>query len=470
MRRLSGIAVFIFLVVGVGAAWQWIPAVRLGAAWYAKTLCSGVFIRGAAPDKVIAEDVLAEKSASLRRYSYEIDRKARLVRVSLFSLVDASALYRPGVGCTLLNGSSVDQLTGQFANVPSGDRQILSSDPWPRGSGGAGLQTDPDRAGALRRFLDAQFAERDPDSPKRTRAVVVVRGGRIVAERYGPNIDVDTPLPGWSMAKSATNALVGILVGRGRLTLEQSGLRREWSGADDARRAISVAQLLQMTSGLRFDDPNAGLLNDVRRMVYLERDTAAYAAAKPLVSSPGAVWRYSSGSTALLCALIESVSAEDDGGRMAFPRTALFDRIGMTSAVFERDGAGTLVGSAFLHATARDWARLGLLYLQDGVWEGERILPDGWVAFSRRPAPGSEGQAGAHFWLRVPAFLRPKGAERRRLPSDAFFMLGRDGQMVAIVPSRKLVAVRLGLTRDRNAWDPEAFLGQLLEAIGAAAD
>lgn len=468
MRRLSVVAVFILLAAGGVAAWQALPKVRLGAAWYAKTLCSGVFVRRAVPDKVIAQDVLAEKSAGLRRFSYKIDRTARLVGVSLFGVVDAAALYRPGIGCTLLNGTSIEQLMGQVAGFSHDNQELPDDEPWPKGRGGAGQPLGQGETVALRGFLDREFAEPNPDAPKRTRAIVIAKGGRIIAERYGPEIDANTPLPGWSMAKSAINALVGVLIGSGKLSLERSGLRQEWSKTDDPRGAISVAQLLQMTSGLEFDDPNADQVNDVRRMVYLERNSAAYAAEKPLVSEPGAAWRYSSGSTALLSALIDAVTSGGEGRRMAFPREALFDRIGMTSAVFERDGVGTLVGSAFLHATARDWARLGLLYLQDGLWDGERVLPDGWVAFSRRPAPGSGEKAGAHFWLRVPTFLRPQDAGRRPLPKDAYFMLGRDGQMVAIVPSRDLVAVRLGLTRDRSAWDPEAFLDDLLEAIAAA--
>lgn len=462
LRFAAGIIALLALLMA-WAIWQNAPVLRLGAAWYAKTLCSGVFVGGREPRRVIAEDVLLGMSSSLRRFRSEIDRSRSLVTASFYGFFQAEALYRPGLGCTLLTGTDVPALQAQMPARPL-ERPILSStQPWPHGTSVTPLTASG--SDALATFVDAQFTEPDPDKPRRTRAIVVVHRGQIVAERYADGLDARSPLPGWSMAKSAVNALVGILVGEGLLSLEDAKLRSEWNGNDDPRRNITVAHLMQMTSGLAFGDPDAGRMNDVRRMLYLNKSTAAYAAAKPAVAEPGGLWSYSSGSTSILSALVKDAASRRDAPEISFPQSALFDRLGMSSAIFERDGEGVLVGSAFLHASARDWARLGLLYLQDGVWRGERILPEGWVTFTRTPVKGSKDAYGAHFWLRAANSIRPKETDRGDLPGDAFFMLGRGGQMVAIVPSREVIAVRLGLTRDRTAWDPEAFVKDLIALL-----
>lgn len=462
LRFAAGIIALLALLMA-WAIWQNAPVLRLGAAWYAKTLCSGVFVGGREPQRVIAEDVLLGMSSSLRRFRSKIERSRSLVSASFYGFFQAEALYRPGLGCTLLTDTDIPALQAQMPAQPQ-ERPILpSTQPWPYGTSVTPVTASG--SDALTAFVDAQFIEPDPDKPRRTRAIVVVHEGGIIAERYADGLDARSPLPGWSMAKSAVNALVGILVGEGLLSLGDSNLRSEWSGNDDRRRNITVAHLMQMTSGLAFGDPDAGRLNDVRRMLYLSKSTAGYAAAKPPSADAGSLWSYSSGSTSILSALVKKAASRRDAPEMYFPQSALFDRLGMSSAIFERDGEGVLVGSAFLHASARDWARLGLFYLQDGVWRGERILPEGWVTFARSPAKGSKGAYGAHFWLRASNSIRPNESNRGDLPGDAFFMLGRGGQMVAIVPSKEIVVVRLGLTRDRTAWDPEAFVKDVIARL-----
>ncbi|MBL8539559.1 MAG: serine hydrolase, partial [Betaproteobacteria bacterium] len=171
---------------------------------------------------------------------------------------------------------------------------------------------------------------------------------------------------------------------------------------------------------------------------------------------------YSSGTTNILSYAIRRAVGEAD--YHAFPRRALFDRIGMASAVLETDAVGTFVGSSFMYATARDWARFGLLYLNDGVWAGERILPEGWVGFSRAPAPHApDAKFGAHFWPRIPEEFRC-GADLPELPHDAFHAVGYGGQFVTIVPSRKLVLVRLGFTPHRCGWNHQRFVDLVLRA------
>ena len=322
--------------------------------------------------------------------------------------------------------------------------------------------------GRLSSAIDKAFAEKDPAHPVRTRAIVVVYKGRIIAERYAPGISADTPLPGWSMAKSVTNALVGILVKEGRLSLDRPVQVPEWSGANDPRKKITLDQLLRMSSGLEFDERAGPFVSDVNRMLLRSRDASAYALAKQLRYDPGSRWQYSSGTTNIISRIIRNSFGGRTADYHAFPRKALFDKIGMTGAVMEVDASGTFVASSFMYATARDWASFGLLYLQDGVWDGERILPPGWVDYTRRPSSTApSGKYGAHFWTNGTPEMDDRLRPFRNLPADTYFASGYEGQNIVIVPSRDLVVVRLGMTRQRITWGMAAFIAEILAAFSS---
>jgi hypothetical protein len=439
----------------------------VASAFYAKTLCSGVFVAGRAPRDVIAHDVLADMSAGLRRWKGEVDRERNIAAASLFGLAERRALYRPGLGCTLMTQTSAGALLRQVRNYSPPPAPARSTALWPEGStvelsrSIEGVDTQK-----LTTALKEAFAEPDQDTKRRTRALIVVHKGRIIAERYAPGFGPDTPQPGWSMGKSVLNALIGTLIESGRLKLRSNRLFGPWRGQGDPRGAITVDDLLRMVSGLDFDAPHTRMLSDVRKMLFLQKDGAAYAASEQLAAPVGSSWFYASGSTMLLARVMGEAIAGPQARYFSYPHKALFGPLGMSSAVLEPDAAGTFAAPAFIYASARDWARLGLLYLNDGKWEGKQILPKGWVRTSLKPAPHSGGQYGAHLWLKIPDFLRPEPATAHALPEDAFFMLGYDGQMVAIIPSAQLVVVRLGLSRRRDAWDHEAFLHALLQAFG----
>lgn len=203
------------------------------------------------------------------------------------------------------------------------------------------------------------------------------------------------------MTKSAISALVDVLVQEGRISLDDPAPIPQWQGPGDPRRRITFDHLLRISSGLQFNEDQSDPLADGTYMLLGVPDAAAYAAAKPLVADPGERWRYSSGSTNILAYAIRRIVGESR--YLDFPRRALFDRLRMASAVLETDAAGTFVGSSFMYASARDWARLGLLFLYDGVWSSQRILPEGWVASALSPAPNApDRQYGAHVWLRIP--------------------------------------------------------------------
>jgi CubicO group peptidase (beta-lactamase class C family) len=271
------------------------------------------------------------------------------------------------------------------------------------------------------------------------------------------------PLPGWSVAKSVLNALVGILVGEGRLELTRRDLLREWA-SPDPRAAISVEDLLRMRSGLRFSEGYANPWSDVLHMLYNCHDTAAFAASLPLAQAPGTVWSYSSGTSNILSLIVRQVVGEQS--YHLWPRRALFDRIGMTSAVLEPDGAGTFVCSSYMLATARDWARYGQLFVDDGVCKGERILPGGWVKFSTTPTPQSDGRFGAHWWLKLNPEIGGDSPAAARIAPDAFFAVGHEGQTLTVIPSQRLVVVRLGASIYIDAWNHAEFIANVQDAVG----
>ena len=466
--RTAAIAVVLVLcVAAAGYALRHAGRVlSVASAFYAKTLCSGVLLAQRNENEVVKQDVLADMSFGLRHLHREIYRERGLVAITTLGMGERLALFRPGLGCTLVTDTSVDALLKQARDFTPPPRAPRSGAEWPEGARVNPLRADAGVDGEiLKAAVDEAFAEPNPRAMRRTRAVVVAYRGRIVAERYGQGMGPQTLQLGWSLGKTILNALTGTLVSERRLSLGQDRLFAQWRAEGDPRGRISVDDLLRMVSGLDFDAPHERMLSDVRKMLFMTGDSVAYAASEKLAAPVGASWFYSSGSASLLAGVMRSAIGGTQARYFAYPRRALFGRIGMTSAVIEPDAAGNFLAPAFVYASARDWARFGLLYLNDGMWGDKRILPEGWVKNSLRPTPHSDGQYGAGLWLRIPDFLRPDAAADYRLPQDAFYMLGHEGQMVAVIPSRQLVVVRLGLSRRRGAWDHGAFLGNLLKAF-----
>jgi CubicO group peptidase (beta-lactamase class C family) len=267
------------------------------------------------------------------------------------------------------------------------------------------------------------------------------------------------------MGKSVTGALIGTLVETKRLGLDAPAPVAAWRGAGDPRGAITLRQLLIMTSGLKFDERYVPG-DDALPMLFFSRDMAAYAAGQPLVHPPGKTWAYSSGTSNILSKLVLDQSGGSLKSVTDYARQVLFEPAGMTSAVLEADPSGTPVGSSYLYATARDWARFGLLYQNDGVLDRRRILPASWVAFSRAPNGAEpQGTYGGQFWLNAGA---GDGANRpfKDCPRDLYAARGHNGQIVAIVPSRDAVIVRLGWTPDGRDFDANRHISRILAALG----
>jgi CubicO group peptidase (beta-lactamase class C family) len=438
----------------------------VGSGFTADMLCSAVFVSHRDEPAVLDEDLKGPGYELLQFFHATIERDRKRVTASFHGIVPQTAIFRDGLGCTRIDGKSEKELRAEAADLfplpqPAPDSEAL----WPEGErvdlDASAQDQDIDRP-QLKAALDAAFAEPDPAHPRRTRALVVVHRGRIVAERYAPGFNAAMPLIGWSMAKAALNALVGLRVKDGKLAVTDRALLPEWREEGNPRRDISLDDLLRMSSGLAFDETYDDPLADVVQMLFVNGDMAGFAAAKTLVAPPGTEWHYSSGTSVIVARVLrETFATERD--YLRYPRERLFQPLGMRSAIFEPDAAGTFVGSSFLYATARDFARLGLLFLQDGMWQGERLLPEDWVVYSRGPTRTLPDRSyGAHLWLRL---RESEGLGVPPMPEDAYYFLGHDEQIVAIVPSRDLVIVRLGLTRRGGDWDHARDLAPIVQAF-----
>ncbi len=441
-----GIAAGVVAALVGGVAWYLGPIAPVATGYASKIVCSGHFVSGRTVASV-QEDLPSNPLVPLLRTT--ADDSAGSVRTTLLGLW-ASTAWVTEHGCTL-----ADERPAFGAWGPTD----FDARPWPLGDV---VAIDSVPAG-LATAIDGAFVEDDPGGLLRnTRAVVVVHGGEVVAERYAPGFDEATPLLGWSMTKSIANAMVGRLLGEGVIgPVDEPAAVTAWD-ADDPRAAITMEQLLQMRSGLAFDevyDPNT----DATNMLFRPVDTGEFAASKPLAFPPGEVSSYSSGTSNIVCDVLHDASGL--GPEMA--DELVFGPLGMRTAVLEPDVAGDLVCSSYAYASARDWAKFGLWFLQDGEWDGERLLPRGWVDFTTTPVPASanpERPYGAHWWLNQGA----DGEVRMpSVPTDAYWASGNEGQQVVVIPSQDLVVVRLGLSGDFSSidWGLERLLADVIGAL-----
>ncbi len=425
-----------------------VPKVATG--FVANILCSETFVSGQSPERVFAETTAAMPGAGLITWAmgYKVDRARRDVTVTLFGFGKSHAVYREGFGCYLDHGDAVTEASPLAEELRRA--QVLLPD-----IAGAAVvaPASPQLAGAL----DRAFAEPERPPLRHTKAVVVVKDGRVVAERYADGYGIDTPILGFSATKSVISALTGILVRKGALSLNDPAPIAAWRRAGDPRGSITVDHLLRHTAGLALGSSLqaslASVLEPVNRMKFMKSDMAGYAESIELATPPGSAWNYNDGNTVILSHLIRNATGGRPAGVMRFAREELFAPLGMRNVTIEFDASGNPEGSSQMLASARDWARFGMLYLGDGVVGGKRILPEGWVNYSASPTPNAWVGMGAGFWTNRGDSFGASYRIERGWPRDAFFAKGTIGQYVIIVPSERLVIVRLG--RSPN-WPPEA--------------
>lgn len=330
-------------------------------------------------------------------------------------------------------------LPAQPENVP------WPTDSWP--------QRTPDPA--MQALLTDIIAGEAPGRPDGARALLVIQGGEIVGEAYADGYGPEMQFPSWSMAKSVTHALVGVLIADGQIDIYAPADVPRWHRkVNDHRAAITLEQLLRMESGLLFsEDYGNPDESHVLQMLFGRGrlDMAEYAAGQLQEAAPGTHWQYASGTTNIISGVVrDTIGAETAADYRRFMEESLLRRIGIDGAIPEFDAAGTFIGSSYIHMTARDWGRFGLLYLRDGLWEGRRILPARWADHARLPTPNSKGQYGAHFWLNG---INPDTGEAvisDKVPTDAFMARGFGAQVTLIIPSLDMILVYLGVSYEED--------------------
>ncbi len=455
-RKLIAGALILAVPVIFAAVYRPDRAIRAASSAVADSLCAKTFVSGLDPEAVFAETMDRPGIRRLRRgMRYQFDRAAKTVDVSVWGLFGRRAAFHDGFGCVLPDGSQEPYLLRSDIEA----LQVPKSPPLLSEIAGPGL-IEP-TAPALKAALDHAFEESAAPPFRRTKAVVVVRDGSVIAERYAPGVGIDTQLIGFSMTKSVVNALLGIMARQGILTPSMPAPVPEWRAAGDPRQAIEVEHLMRMTTGLALDETNSGF--DPSSQMYLHADMAGFAVKAPLIAPPGTRWAYSSATTQILARIIRDALGGPEK-TLAFAWRELFNPLGMRHVTLEFDASGTLQGSANMLASARDWARFGLLYLNDGAVGGKRILQDDWVDFSASATLDTD--YGAGFWTNRSGHEYARGRVHIGIPRDAFFASGTLGQRVVIIPSQHMVVVRLG-----DAVDPTGDirgLGRLVREVIAA--
>jgi CubicO group peptidase (beta-lactamase class C family) len=447
-KVLTGI-LLLFTILFTGAALYLNTLLPIITGYAAKNLCSAVFVASRKQADVEAVDL---HFSFIKYTKNRVDNNDKSV-TSRFLWKKSKAIYREGFGVTLLSDVREDELKKEVYPVQINPGYSQDTIKWPLGN------IIPDTlTGIDRDALNAVSKHLIDDSGSyngNAFGFVVLHKGIPVAERYKPEFNIKTRFLSWSMAKSFTNAMVGILVKEGRMDLAKPVGLKDWE--NDDRSKITLNDLLQMQSGLKWNE-DYGNRSSVNIMLHCEGDMGQYAFDQPFEYTAGTKWYYSSGTSNIVSYLIRK-QFSNDSLYYKFIHNELFNKIGIPDALMEVDPSGTMVASSYLYASARDYARFGLLYLNDGVFNGVRILPDGWVAYTTKEASDSKGEYGAFFWLN-------KGKKFPSAPEDMYSCAGHDGQKIFIIPSKDLVVVVVGYSPSSNGgMDFDSLLKDILMTI-----
>jgi CubicO group peptidase (beta-lactamase class C family) len=455
MKKFKHIAgITLLLALTGGGIWlnSLLPIIT---GYAAKNLASAVFVSGRKAKEVEALDL----NFSFIRYTGNTVDSVNKTVTSRFLWASSTAAWREGYGVTLLRGATADELRAQ--KYPQQLQEPASERPLPEGDSAVSARM----AYVGDAFMKGRAYGGHPF------AFVVMHRGGAVCERYDKGITPGTRLLSWSMAKSFTNAVAGAMAQDGLVDINAPTGIEQWQ--EDGRRDITLNDLMQMQSGLEWNE-DYGARSDVNLMLHCTEDMGLYAINKPLQQKPGTRWYYSSGSTNIVMRCLRD-NFPTHREFLSYIDRRLYTPLDIRDAVFEEDMSGTPVGSSYLYLTARGFARFGQMYLDDGCVGDERILPDGWVAYTATPASDSRGAYGSFFWLNrmdyndIPSWTEREGSKPDRLPdapSDVFYCNGHDGQRVYIIPSKELVVAVLSYSpKPDGVIDFNALLRDVIEAI-----
>lgn len=453
VKKISWLLLLAVLVYGIRYAWVSFPII---SGYTAKNMCSCVFLAQRNSASVAAEEL---GSFPLKLGSYSINYTDSSVTGKVWGFAKRKAIYRAGLGCTLVNELPESEIRNQPAPVLKSMTDSLTNKEWPAGNKIASFIPPNVDVAKLNKLLQQEVNKINEKHQQETRALLLVYNGQLIAEKYAVGFSAQSKMLGWSMAKSVTAALVGLLVKDGKLDVNANAPVAEWANIKDDRQNITLKNLLQQTSGLNFEE-NYSKHSEATQMLFNKADMGAYTAGRKLREKPGTRFYYSSGNSNILSRIVRQTVG--DKNYHSFLYDSLFYKLGMYHTVMEPDASGTMVGSSYMYATAQDWARFGLLYYNNGMVNGEKVFTDDWVAQSVAPINADNlQQYGFQFWLNGKDANNP---ERRRFPAapaDMFFADGYAGQNVFIIPSKKLVIVRLGFKN----YNENDLLAKLLACI-----
>ncbi len=446
------IAFLLVAILAVGTWFVW-PRLPILTAFAAKGMCSSVFLANKTPDRVQAED-LSFFPISLAKSKIDYDEKS--VTTKVFGLAKRTAVYREGLGAVLVLDKPAEELKAEKIVLP---KPAYSQDTmmWPKGD----ILPDEKPAGvnytSLNELLDTCFDAAGAEPFKKTLGIAVVYDNQLIAEKYLDGYDANTMFHGWSMTKSITGALAGILFDEGKLNQEEPAGFAEWQ--NDERQNITVKNIIQMSSGLDWYE-NYFTISDATVMLMQNDDMLGSILDNKLAYDPGSYWNYSSGDANLLSGILRT-RINNDADYHNFIYTKLLYPTGMLHTKVETDASGLFVASSYSYGSTRDWARFGMLFLNDGVFASDTILSKEWVDFMKTPASSSDGNYAGTFWLKE---SNPEQA-LNDVPEDVFFADGFLGQRIYVIPSKKLVVVRMGYSLTN--FNLNDFLGGIIKTLPA---
>jgi CubicO group peptidase (beta-lactamase class C family) len=441
-KFLSVLLILVVVYVGVTTY----PKLDIVSGFSAKSVASGHFIDGRSLEIIESGD---NDIDNVRLATNEINKEGKFVISSAFGLKKRKAIYREGLGATLIN-DDFDETKPYL--VPKRNKTALNL-PFPYGNLEPKDSVFPEVNYEKLNQAVANAFDKKGEKTKRTRALLVIYKGQIIAEKYEDGFSKNTKFLGWSMTKSITATYFGILQQQGKININQPVGLPEW--AKDERSKITLHHLIQMNSGLEWEE-DYGKISDVTEMLFLAEDMPKVQLEKPAAFAPNTHWNYSSGTTNLLSGILRRQFTTHQE-YLDFWYSSLIDKIGMHSMLIESDMAGNFVGSSYGWATARDWAKFGLLYLHEGNWNGVQIFDKSWAKYVATPTPTSNGAYGGHFWLNA-------GGTYPDVPKDMYYASGYQGQKVIIIPSKEMVIVRFGLTEDEY-FDFNGMMRDVISSI-----
>ncbi|WP_340111574.1 serine hydrolase domain-containing protein [Maribellus mangrovi] len=450
-RRLKKIlGAFLVLVLAVAIWFVW-PRLPIITAFAAKGMCSSIFLTNKTPERVVAED-LSFFPINLAKSKIDYDEKS--VTSKVFGLAKRKAIYREGLGAVLVRNRNEKKLKEAAVTIPE-PGYSPDTIPWPKGSVLPAEKPTGVNYARLNELIDTCFDAPGSEPFKKTLGIAVVYDNQLIAEKYLDGYDAETMFHGWSMTKSITGALAGILADEGKLTIDEPAGFEEWN--KDKRKNITVKDIIQMSSGLDWYE-NYFTISDATVMLMQEDDMLASILDNKQHYASGSYWNYSSGDANLLSGILRN-RINNDTDYHNFIYTKLLYPTGMLHTKVETDASGLFVASSYSYGSTRDWARFGMLFLNDGVFAGDTILSKQWVDFMKSPAESSDGNYAGTFWLKESNPIQAL----KDVPNDVFFADGFLGQRIYVIPSKKLVVVRMGF--GHTNFNFNNFLREIIQSL-----